>query len=63
LLNATARLHPRLSDCRTKHDRAEAERLRKLGVEHGEPAASKSKRVYPNSMAVSKWKRTDWRTR
>lgn len=47
-----------------EHDRVEAERLRKLGVEHGEPAAAaKAMRVHPNSMAARKWKRTDWRTR
>jgi hypothetical protein len=48
-----------------EHDRAEAARLRKLGVEHGEPtpAKPKSKRVHPNSTAARKWKRNDWRTR
>jgi hypothetical protein len=46
------------------HDRAEAERLRRLGVEHGEPApaTSSTKRVHPNSMAARKWKRSTWRT-
>jgi hypothetical protein len=47
-----------------EHDRAEAERLRALGVEHGEPtpAQSRTKRVHPNSMAARKWKRSSWRT-
>jgi hypothetical protein len=47
-----------------EHDGAEADRLRKLGIEHGgPPAPAKSKRVHPNSTAARKWKRTDWRTR
>lgn len=46
------------------HDRAEAERLRTLGVEYGEPTPtmSRTKRVHPNSMAARKWKRSSWRT-
>ncbi len=45
-----------------ERDRAEADRLRKLGVPHGEPTPAKPKRVHPNSTAARKWKRTDWRS-
>jgi hypothetical protein len=47
-----------------EHDRAEEERLQRLGMEQGEPKPSKrkTKRVHPNSAAARKWKRTDWRS-